>query len=370
MIRYRYTGCSGCHVDPSGAGPLTHYGRVIGDTLLAPPLSDAEEPSTGPLFGAVKTPDWLNVGFDGRALWLRSKAGWGGVNTGSVPMTRRLIWMQADASAAIDVSSFIAVGSIGYAPEGALGAALTREVEGNLVSRQHWVGYRFESPGLTLRAGRMHLPFGIRTLEHTLWARNLTRTDINDDQQYGLALAFSREMIRGEVMAIAGNFQLRPDDYRERGYSAFIEAAVFDQLAVGASSLITHRDLDPTTFAETWRHAHGAFARWVTPWEALVLQGEWDYLLSSSREHYYWRGNAAFLQADLEFSPGMHVQAIVEGNKVGSRRRFWGHSGWLSYWWFFMPRADVRLDAIYSSVGSAGGNQRLFTLLLQGHVHL
>jgi hypothetical protein len=54
-------------------------------------------------------------------------------------------------------------------------------------------------------------------------------------------------MILGEVMAIAGNFQLRPDDYRERGYSAFVEVAPWDQFAAGVSSLVTHRELDTVT---------------------------------------------------------------------------------------------------------------------------
>ncbi|HYJ11210.1 MAG TPA: hypothetical protein VEX18_19440 [Polyangiaceae bacterium] len=48
-------------------------------------------------------------------------------------------------------------------------------------------------------------------------------------------------------MAIAGNFQLRPDDYRERGYSAFVEVAPWDQFAAGVSSLVTHRELDTVT---------------------------------------------------------------------------------------------------------------------------
>ena len=71
---------------------------------------------------------------------------------------------------------------------------------GGLVTR-----YAFES-GLMLRAGRMNLPFGIRTFEHTLWARDLSRTTINDDQQYGLAAAFTDAHWHGELMAIAGNW--------------------------------------------------------------------------------------------------------------------------------------------------------------------
>jgi hypothetical protein len=216
----------------------------------------------------------------------------------------------------------------------------------------------------------MNLPFGIRTVEHTLWARSQTSTDINDDQQFGAALALTHDRLRGELMGIVGNFQLRPDDYRERGYSAVLEWFPFEGLGVGMSSLITHRELDPGTFAETWRHVHGAFARFATPWEPLVLQGEWDYVLSSSRDQYHRRGNTAFLQADLEFAQGMHALVTVEGSKVGSRRRFWGHGAWLSYWWFVVPRVDLRLDGIYQTVGSVAGDSNTLTVLLQGHVRL
>jgi hypothetical protein len=364
MIRHHYTPCSVCHFDPSGAGPLTNYGRAIGDSILASPgIADDAESKPGFFFGAVETPEWLTIGVDGRLLWLGSK-------TRETPMTKRLIYMQADASATIDVSNFVALGTLGFAADGALGAALTRSVDNNLVSRQHWLGYHFAGPGLMVRAGRMNLPYGLRTLEHTLWIRSFTGTDINDDQQYGASLSFSREMIRGEVMAIAGNFQLRPDDYRERGYSAFVEVAPWNEFAAGVSSLITHRKLDTVNFAETWRHAHGVFARWATPWQPLVVQGEYAYALNSSRGNRHRRGNTLFLQADLEFSQGMHFLASGETHKFGTRQRFVGYSGWLSYWWFFTPRADLRIDGIFQKQGSLAGKQRSVTLLVQGHIHL
>jgi hypothetical protein len=362
MIRHHYSGCTTCHADPSGAGPLTAYGQVIEGSVLPSGTEAGAEPATGFLFGLVRTPEWLSLGADVRALWLRAK----------VPGARlsdELIFMQADAEAAVSVDRLRASASLGYAAQGALGAALTRGVEHNLVSRQHWLGYAL-SEGTLLRAGRMNLPFGIRTIEHNLWARDLTRTSINDDQQYGLALAATSTHWRGEVMAIVGNFQLRPDDYRERGYSAFIEFNPHESLGLGASSLITHRQRDTRNLQETWRHTHGVFGRWATGWEPLVLQTEWDYVFVSSRDEFYRRGPVSFLQADLEPTQGVHFLATAEANKVGSLRRFWGYGGWLSYWWFFAPHADVRLDAMYQSLGSVGGRYGVYTLLLQGHLSL
>ncbi len=35
MIRHHYTNCGSCHVDPSGGGILTTYGRAQSELLLA-----------------------------------------------------------------------------------------------------------------------------------------------------------------------------------------------------------------------------------------------------------------------------------------------------------------------------------------------
>jgi hypothetical protein len=369
MIRHQYTACSACHADPSGAGPLTAYGRIAGDDFMT--MRSGGEPPAGEvprssqfLFGAAPLPNWLELGGDVRLMSLSSKPR-------GVPLTNRLLWMQLDAHATVTVSRFVASGSLGYAPEGALGAALTRGTQDNLISRQHWLGYQLPfGPELQLRAGRMNLPFGIRSIEHTLWARKLTRTNINDEQQYGASLYFSTGPVRGELMGIVGNLQLRPDLYRERGYSAYVEAEVVDGMALGASSLVTHRDLDTVTLKETWRQTHGVFGRWATPYRPLVLLTEWDYVFESSRDSFYKRGLVSYVQADWEPIQGIHFLATGEANKVGVRERYWSYGGWLSYAWFFAPHADVRLDGIYQALGSAAGKQRTLTVLLQGHIYL
>ncbi len=369
MIRHHYAACSACHSDPSGAGPITAYGRAVADSVIR--MSDTAEQAGGDmpasakfLFGAVRTPEWLELGGDVRVMSLSQK-------THGVPLTNRLIWMQLDADATISVEHFVASGVIGFAPEGALGAALTRGTQDNLVSRQHWLGYQVPiGAELMLRAGRMNLPFGVRNIEHTLWARKLSRTNLDDQQQYGFSAYLGAGPVRAEVMGIAGNLQLRPDRYRERGYSAYLEAEISEGLALGASSLVTHRGLDATTLEETWRQAHGVFGRWATPYQPLVLLTEWDYLFESSRNSFYRRGLVSYAQADWEPVQGMHFIATGEANKVGIRDRYWSYGGWLSYNWFLGPHSDVRLDGIYQSLGSALGSSGVFTVLLQGHVFL
>jgi hypothetical protein len=366
MIRHGYTGCTPCHTDPSGAGPLTGYGRMIGDTVLTTPTGHTSDlsPRAGFLFGLVEPPEWLALGGDLRGALLR-------VKVPGAAEVRRTILMQADLEATVSTGRFVASVTAGYAPEGALNAAITRGGKDNLVSRQHWLGYYFDDDStLLLRVGRLNLPFGIRSIEHTLWARTLTVTDIDDQQQFGAAFAWTAGPLRGELLAIAGNFQLRPDDYRERGYSTYIEAAVSTNLALGVSSLVTHRNLEPSSLKETWRQAHGISMRYATPWNPLVLLSEWDYSLTSTRGEFWRKGIVGYAQADLEAAQGVHFLVTGEEQSVGVHGPppSWGL--WLTYNWFLLPHSDLRLDGIYQSLGSDFGRISAYTLLLQGHVYL
>lgn len=367
MIRHDYTACSACHSDPSGSGPLTAYGRVLGDVVLRtrPDTATGEAPrSAGFMFGLLPTPEWLELGGGLRGALLR-------VKVPGTPEVRRTILMQADLSATVHAGHFLASATGGYAHEGALGAAVTLGDKDNFVSREHYLGYYLNADStLLLRAGRMNLPFGIRSIEHTLWARTVTRTNINDQQQFGVAFAWTLGALRGELMAILGNFQLRPDDYRERGYSTYIEGAVGSHFALGASSLITHRSLDTSSLKETWRQAHGVHVRYATPWNPLVLLSEWDYSLTSARGELWRKGVVGYAQADLEAAQGVHFLLTGEAQNVGVKSPPASYGVWLSYNWFFLPHSDLRIDGIYQSLGSDYGRVSAYTLLLQGHVYL
>src|SRR5262249_43969536 len=131
-----------------------------------------------------------------------------------------------------------------------------------------------------VRAGRMNLPFGIRSIEHTLLVRAETRTDTNTAQQYGVEVDYHRGAVRAGAIAIAGNFLVSPDHFRSRGFAAFGEYALTPTLAVGASSMVTNTQLDLVLLTPTWRHAHGVFARY-SPDRAIVVSGEWAFLHTS-----------------------------------------------------------------------------------------
>jgi hypothetical protein len=369
MVRHGYTGCAPCHLDPSGGGVLTGYGRMVGGLVLTTDYVDTaegDEPSSVHdfAFGVVPLPEPLLLGGAARGIWYANK--YEGVQT-----HRDIILMQADLFAGLSIGGLRAGASIGYVSTGAFAAAITRGEEDNLVSRHHWIGYELdEKTSLFVRAGRMNLPFGIRNVEHTLWSRRMTGTSINADQQHGVAASISPGNFRAELMAVLGNFQIRPDEYRERGYSGYVEWLPTSRLALGASSLLTHRRRDDVYYKETWRHAHGIHARWATGFEPLVLLAEADYTLSSSKAEFHRKGFVGHLQADFEAFQGLHLLVTGEAHDVGAYGLPFSYGAWLSGVWFLAPHAELRLDNIYQRFGDEVGYSDSLTFVLQGHIYL
>ena len=374
MIRHGQTACATCHLDPSGSGILTAYGRVQGDVLLRDHYTSDGKPSASPstsglsktrgfLWGAVDPPSWLLLGGSYRGMLLFSQP------PSPAPPIKRFIQMQADFKLGLRPGIFRASVTLGYAHGGALSAALTTRDKDNLVSREHWAGVALADDAVLVRAGRMALPFGLRNIEHNAYARASTRTDLNDAQQYGLAVSYSDKKSRGEVMAILGNFALHPDDYRERGYSALFEYFVIDSVGVGVSSLRTQALRDVKTRVAYVRQAHGLFVR-ASPWEPLAILAEGDVLLLSPDTGTTSAGYTGLLQADLEARQGMHVMLTGEVLRPPQPDAQPSLGGWVTLDWFFFPHLDLRADAILSRVAAGGTHATITTYLLQIHAYL
>jgi hypothetical protein len=359
MIRHDYTGCAACHVDPTGGGVLTEYGAAQGDILLRMRhgQSGAEDvtPAAGFLWGAVKPPDWFLPSGSIRTLALADKAG-------SAGFAGKFIIMQADLRAAIVKGGFRAYGSLGAVNTDGSGASLS----GGLVSREHWLGWAFGQGALLVRAGRIDLPFGIRQIEHVYFVRKSTRTDLNDTQQHGVSLAYTGDRLRGEIMAIAGNYQVSPDAYRERGYAAYAEVAPLLNTAFGASSLVTHARRDLYLRVPNTRQAHGLFARWA-PVRPLALLAEADLVVQSGASA---TGYATMLQADVEPTQGVHLIFTGENKTDGGTVSGTSWSGWLGAGWFFAPHADARFDFQKQSLALGQSHLSTTALMLQFHVYL
>jgi hypothetical protein len=366
MIRHGYSGCMPCHTDPSGAGPLTSYGRAQGELLMQTRYgAPTEEASSlaGFAWGLVPLPDELRLGGDFREAYF-------GQQPSGSTYTDRLITMQADLFGDIKFHRFRAEGNIAFAPTGDLFASITNNPSNNLISRDHWLGYELdEDASWLVRAGRITLPFGIRAIEHTLFARVLTRTDIDQRQQYGLSLSVTKERFRGELMGIAGNFQIRPDDYRERGYSLFFEYAPINTLALGVSSLFTHANLDINFLVPNNRFANGLFVRYA-PIQQLVLLAEGDSVYQALDGQPDHNGYAAFAQLDAEPLQGVHVMLTGELTNSGAAGESASYSAWLSAVWFFWSHMDLRVDGVYQVLSAPAGTTNAPSILLQYHVYL
>lgn len=360
MIRHDYTGCATCHVDPSGGGVLTEYGAAQGDILLrthyGASTGDDTSASAGFLWGAVHPPAWFLPSGSLRTLAIASKSGSG-------KFSEDFVLMQADLRAAIVSGGFRAYGSVGFVNVDDPAASIT----GSVVSREHWLGWAFgQDDAFLLRAGRINLPFGIRQIEHTFFVRQTTRTDLNDTQQHGVALSYNSGALRGELMAIAGNYQVSPDAYRERGYSVYAEYAPVSNAAFGVSSLLTHAARDLFLLLPNTRQAHGVFTRWA-PISPLALLFEADLIAQSAVPE---TGYATLLQADIEPIQGVHLIAAGENLHSGAKGSGTSWSGWLGAGWFFMPHADTRVDLEHQSLAFGTVNVPATALMAQLHVYL
>lgn len=346
MIRHEYGGCVQCHLDPSGGGILTAYGRAQTEIVLSTPWRRAETEEPGRekdfLFGAVALPDALLA-----QAWIRN--GYLVDTRDGTLIDNRWLQMRADVGAGVTAGALRAAVTVGYnRPQSALlserASVLSIGDLGDIVSREHWAGVALADELVLLRAGRIALPFGVRNYEHITFVRNATRTDLDQDQQHGFAAWFGSERIRAELMAVLGNFQVHPDAFRDRGYSAYAEYLVASRYAAGVSSFVLHAERDLVTRVETWRQAHGIFAR-VSPVAPIAVLGEADVLVTSPAGFDTRLGYAGLLQLDYEPLQGLHAIASAEALRSaapgdGSRLGFWLGALWFPYTHFEL-RADV-----------------------------
>ncbi|APR81599.1 Hypothetical protein A7982_06948 [Minicystis rosea] len=369
MIRHDYTVCSTCHVDPSGAGLMTPYGRAQSEVLLrtrygAPPTNEDPAKLGGFLFGLVSLPAELLVQGDARGAVLRVQP------PSPAPAVTRPVLMQADLAVGAMADRFRASVSLGYAHDGAIEAAVTPGEHDRVVSRQHWAGVVFgENDAFMLRAGRMNLPYGQRVIEHTLWIKSATRTDVNAAQQHGVALSFAPEGWRMEIMGILGNLQLSPPALRERGYAAYVERSFAQRAAIGLSSMITYASYDVTAKEAVFRQAHGLFARFL-PAKPVVIMAEGDVLVRSPRGAPFKLGATGMLQVDVEPVQGVHLIGTGEVLDESIATQAPSLGGWLSLQWFFLPHVDLRFDFTHRNMAVDGGRAGITSLLGQIHVFL
>lgn len=376
MIKHNYVGCQVCHVDPSGAGQLTAYGRAQTELLLqsqygAPKEDGSVSPSTQFLFGAIKLPDEVPMQAAVRVGAMLNRTAVPGQPARDVVVPLQMVtdlrvgyindWLRASAAVGVAVKR--------AQPAQVFPRSDTDSVK--LVSREFWAGASVADNTILIRAGRMNLPFGLRNPEHTLWTRTATRTDNNEDQQYGLSAGYTGEQVRFEVMGVAGNFQVGPDLYRERGAVGFFEYAFMPNLAAGLQFLALTSEADAELRTRSpFRQAYGAFARYgISP--ELALMAELDVLHYAAEDREGALGATGLIQADFEVVRGLHL--IVTGeflrdaapDQLGLQR-----GGWVGLSWFAAQGVEVRLDGIIRQVPQGENLPELSNMILLSQVNL
>lgn len=368
MIKHGFAKCNTCHTDPSGGETLNLVGRVEADALLSWGGEFQPKPTYEFLFGAIPEPPHMHLGASYRHLFTWHAA------YEDVPSGTATFPMQLDMYGQADLDWFFLGGSLGVA-EGIVGTAHVRGAQLNretgegfiLLSRNHFVGVHIDDQ-TSLRAGRLNLPFGVRVPEHVLWAREGTRTDRESDQQHGIALAHSAGPLRLEAMVIAGNYQIYPDRYRERGYCLSAEYLFDNRYALGVSSLATRANIDRFTLApKAVRQAHGLNSR-------LGLTNEWALLAEADvlKEGGRGWGYTGLLQSDYEPWRGLHFMLtgeVLDRGALDSELKVSAGNGkprpgaWATIDWFFFSHFELRLDVVQRQ-GAA------LTTELQLHVFL
>jgi hypothetical protein len=366
MIQHQYTGCAVCHVDPSGGYLLTAYGRAQTQALLSTFGKGKEDDEVDSrshfAFGAMPPNDYVNLGASVREAYLRSST------------LSRAMLMQADFRAALTLGPLIATGSVGYLQDGQHEAQVSKGTKNVVVSREYWLGVQLgEDKNTVIRAGRMSLPFGIRFIEHTFYVRSETGTNIDSQQQVGAAFFHDAEQYRYEVMAIAGNYQIAPDEFRKRGYAGYIEYAVRPGMQLGFSSMVTYSRLDPTTLKNSaFTGAHGPMLRW-SPFDTVAILAELDLTHFAATQTLTQYGLVGVTQVDWEFLRGIHTMVTGEIYHKPELDDTQGHHfnnrEWLSLAWFVYPHIDLRGDAFRDSEAPAPG-RRINTWAALGMVHV
>lgn len=290
LVRHNYANCTACHVNPSGGGVLTQYGRGLSSAVLS---TWGEEKEGMFAYGIMKPPDWLELGGDLRLLNISQQ-------TAPTSSARtRMVLMQADVEAAITYKIFTAVGTAGIQD-----AALYPD--NRFISRRHY-GLFYFSDELSLRAGRFLQAYGINIADHP----SVTRRDLGLDQgqeTYNVELAWLGEKWNAYTTGIFS----RPDiaeEIREKGVSTSLSYFFLDRFRVGANYFFG-------TSHTANRHVFGPFfILGFTP--RLFLLSEVDLQRNFARtfREPQW-GAAVYQRLNYEMVQGLHVFLTQQYSKL------------------------------------------------------
>lgn len=239
-IGFGYRNCITCHFNGFGGGPLNDYGRALFANTIASRamINDGYDDEkltedSGFFMGPSRGPWWWKPGVKYRGLFIQT-------NPGSGQAVNRYIHMQTELSSAIlfdQDQNFIIVGNIGYLPPPTR-LKDSGETISPFISREYYGRYKLNDKWW-LYLGYMDKVYGLRTNDHTSFARSRTGVAQND-QTHGFAAEWINDKQEAGVHVFLGNMN-QPADLRQKGISGLYEIEVGEKRAAGVS-LMTSRN--------------------------------------------------------------------------------------------------------------------------------
>lgn len=321
-----YTNCVTCHYSPSGGGFVNSYGGAVQQALFpdvqpSPSISKVREKASVTGYDDEGAPALqLGLGVDSRFML---------ATYGFFPMLLEVGGVAA-------YGRLLAYGSVGPRHPEASGVGY------QVLSREHWLQFRFTDT-LSVRGGRMVVPFGLRIPDHTAY----TRTPMGFGfygQTYGGEVDYVGELLVVQAAGFGGDFTEQTAALRERGAAGSVTVNVASRAAIGASGLYGNSDVVD-------RVAAALFAR-VRLIGASYLLAEVDGQHRTSPDETGRRSLATFarlgfwllesLDMFLEHGWRSEESGLAGTSNLTQSRYIAGASWWVLPWVELAPQAQLQ----------------------------
>lgn len=241
--------CAHCHLSPAGGGLLNENGLETASTMAM--LSDAPEF----FYDKIRTPSWLKLGGDARAVYGYT----------ATPQQYLVAFpMQLDLYAsAMFADHFRVHVTAGYRPPEYGNEATTR-----VWSREHYLTWQQnpgENEGLYIRIGRFMPVFGLRFVEHPLYARRYGGTSLYSET-YGVAAEYITSTFEVHATGFIKDPLIDPVAH-DNGGALYGEYRIAETVAVGAEAMAT-------SSVDDSKYRGGVTAKYYLEAADLLLQGE------------------------------------------------------------------------------------------------